>query len=310
MEKFYKLISICSALLLTAGLVSSDFLILDLPINFLPQWTICNFILLLYFTIKRTSRFIILSLFSFTLGLFFIYPYLGVNKTTDNLSKRESILLMNIYTKNPHKKEAIDLIRSRNSSLVVVLEIDPDWQKELEELADIYPYSYYKPELNNFGLAILSKVPLGDTKIFNLSEVPAIKITLNIQERSVDLIALHTFPPVSQAALEIRNSQISQLQDAIISDNRFSIIAGDFNASLWNPIFRKLLKNKKLLDSRLNQGIQSTWPTATIMPYLYLLFPTPIDHLLFSKGLIVLDSEVVSYPGSDHRGMYAEFSFY
>jgi endonuclease/exonuclease/phosphatase (EEP) superfamily protein YafD len=80
------------------------------------------------------------------------------------------------------------------------------------------------------------------------------------------------------------------------------IVAGDFNATPFSPIFRKVIKISGLKDSREGFGWQPSWPT--YVPLLWL----PIDHILVSSEIQVHNRATGSFIGSDHYPVFADLS--
>ena len=69
---------------------------------------------------------------------------------------------------------------------------------------------------------------------------------------------------------------------------------GDLNVSPWSAEFRQLLKDSQLRDSTKGFGLQPTWPTHVR------LMQIPIDHLLYSSDIKIIDRRVGPNIGSDH----------
>jgi endonuclease/exonuclease/phosphatase (EEP) superfamily protein YafD len=72
------------------------------------------------------------------------------------------------------------------------------------------------------------------------------------------------------------------------------VVAGDLNMSPWSPFFRRFMKKSGLKDSEDSFGFQPTWPT--YQPILYL----PLDHVLVSRDIAIVDRRIGAKVGSDH----------
>ena len=70
---------------------------------------------------------------------------------------------------------------------------------------------------------------------------------------------------------------------------------GDFNATPWSFPFRRLLSSTDLSNSARGYGLDLSYPANG-----NLLVRVPIDHLLFSGGLAVVDRRLGPAMGSDH----------
>ena len=74
------------------------------------------------------------------------------------------------------------------------------------------------------------------------------------------------------------------------------IMLGDFNLTPWSSVFRNL-PGRRAGDPR---GV-ATWPVA------FGPFGIPIDHIVFSDDLELVDVELLADIGSDHRPILATF---
>jgi endonuclease/exonuclease/phosphatase (EEP) superfamily protein YafD len=81
------------------------------------------------------------------------------------------------------------------------------------------------------------------------------------------------------------------------------ILAGDLNVTSWSPFFKDWLRESGLHDSRLGFGVQATWPTTSP------LFLIPLDHVLVSPDIQVMQRQVGADVGSDHRPVLIDFTF-
>lgn len=69
---------------------------------------------------------------------------------------------------------------------------------------------------------------------------------------------------------------------------------GDFNMTPWSPKFRQLVADSHLRDTVRGFGLQPTWPAGAPQ------FWIPIDHVLVSPDILVVDRRVGPDLGSDH----------
>ena len=109
------------------------------------------------------------------------------------------------------------------------------------------------------------------------------------------LIAAHAMTPVSPMGLETRNALLDAAGQAAQESESF-ILMGDFNLTPWTPTFRKL-PGQRAGDPRISR----TWPV-TLGP-----FGIPIDHIMFSDDLELVETRVLEPIGSDHYPVLAKF---
>ncbi|CAN5248714.1 hypothetical protein BH11CYA1_BH11CYA1_35120 [soil metagenome] len=167
---------------------------------------------------------------------------------------------------------------------------------------------------DNFGIAILSKFKieresresLGDaglpTIFADIALASKPSLTNLSEKKIIQVIATHPLPPVSPEATAMRDKQMHLLATRIANNKEVTLLAGDFNATPWCYIFQDTLKESGLIDSRLNKGLQASWPT--MLPYTTI----PIDHILMSPSIKCTERKVEQDSGSDHFPVFAKFA--
>ena len=110
---------------------------------------------------------------------------------------------------------------------------------------------------------------------------------------SVRVIATHAMVPVSDRGLKQRNTLLDAAK-GVATDAENFILMGDFNLTPWSPTFRDL-PGRRTGDPR----FQRTWPT------FFPLMGIPIDHMMISENLELVDSRVLETVGSDHYPILA-----
>ncbi|MEX0882773.1 MAG: endonuclease/exonuclease/phosphatase family protein, partial [Cyclobacteriaceae bacterium] len=77
---------------------------------------------------------------------------------------------------NKDRKKLMNLIKQKDPDLILLTEPDLLWTKSLIELDDKYPYSIKEPLSNTYGMILLSKLPLSESKVNYLVEkdIPSI----------------------------------------------------------------------------------------------------------------------------------------
>jgi endonuclease/exonuclease/phosphatase (EEP) superfamily protein YafD len=101
---------------------------------------------------------------------------------------------------------------------------------------------------------------------------------------------------------QIRNKHLMTIAETVRNIDGPSIVMGDLNCTSWSPYFADLLRLSGLRDSRLGFGIQPSWTGNTRF------MAIPIDHVLVSHEIDVLDRHTGSKIGSDHLPVLVDLS--
>lgn len=144
-----------------------------------------------------------------------------------------------------------------------------------------------------WGVALLSRLPIRSTRIVDLGRVVerwdvadryAILAEVAIGDTTVTVTALHLSFALPNALAQLRRL------GGFLPTHRPSVVAGDCN--LWGPLAATTLGNHR----RAVRG--RSWPAAR--PH------SQLDHILVSRSVAVLRSEVLPPAGSDHRPVQAQ----
>lgn len=205
------------------------------------------------------------------------------------------LLLSNVLTDNRDRTSLLALIEREQPDLIALLEVNDAWLADLATLSVSHPYSRLVPRADNFGIALFSRLPLADIKTIYLgpSEVPSIRATLSLNDRSVTVLATHPLPPGNAGNLPLRDLHLAEIAAWSAASPAPVIVLGDLNCTPWSPAFRTLLRDGVLHDT--GRGLSPTWP---VTPWWLRI---PLDHCLVSaNAFVVIDHRVGPDIGSDH----------
>lgn len=200
-----------------------------------------------------------------------------------------------------------ELVAKRRPDLIALVEVDQKWIDSIGASTKSYPYS--KTVSAGAGLALYSKFPIikCDVRYFGRSHHPRIVAVVKVGERDVNLIIVHPTTPKSDASYQERDRELSLIGDEIKALAAPSILIGDLNCGPWAPAFAKLLSTG-LHDSEQGFGPQPSWPARVGRVIEYVPVPpiVPIDHILVSAGIAVLEREAGPAIHSDHLPVFAK----
>lgn len=207
-----------------------------------------------------------------------------------------TLLVANVHTGNRDTTRLLQLIRRENPDVVLTMEVDRRWLRALDELKSTYPHFLEIGRSDNFGIALYSRRPAESIEEIELadSEVPTIVARLRIDGRPLAVFGTHPLPPIGGEYAGLRNRQLAALAELVSRETAPTIVAGDLNVTSWSPAFADFIRSSGLRDSRLGRGLQPSWPTSSP------LIRIPIDHVLVSSDLSILDRHIGDPIGSDH----------
>ncbi len=211
-----------------------------------------------------------------------------------------SIVSFNVHASNRRSAEVLEYLRRSASDVVVLIEVDRRWLSELESLHESYPHRVIVPDDGPFGIALFSKLPIGEYSLLRTggSSSTAICALLDYRGRTIQFVAAHPPPPLLPSMYRDRNHLLALIGERVQTTKLPSIVAGDFNATPWCVGFDPL-RTAGLSDTALGFGVQRTWNSH--IPLMWI----PIDHVVASKEFTTLRRAVGPHCGSDHYAVEA-----
>lgn len=229
------------------------------------------------------------------------YFYFGENNKGEETNFK--IISANIYSQNNEYQSLEDYLKIEKADVVILDELTPDWQKNIDFIRKEYPYYKEEARANNFGIGIYSKIPLDTviTKNYIDKGHPSLIGKLKVNGKEVAILATHPVPPLpNQARFEKRNKQYKLMKEEIDQMKEENIILiGDLNSTVYSPNF-KLVQSDKMKDARTGFGFQNSW--SAFVP----IFRTNIDQCWVSKSIKVTNFYRGEDIKSDHFPIIAE----
>lgn len=206
------------------------------------------------------------------------------------------LLQTNVLSSNTDYHRLIDLVREVNPDMIFLQEVTQEWVHGTKSLLQDYPYAYSEPRSGNFGIAMFSKTALESLTHIDSPPLghPTIVATALLNGETLTLISTHPTIPIGRSLYESRNEHLRSVAELVAKTSGNVVLLGDLNASIWDRQYRKLVAATGLSNARKGAGILPTWPT--YLPFAMI----PIDHVMVSEGLGVVDARVGKRIGSDH----------
>ncbi|MGM0934692.1 MAG: endonuclease/exonuclease/phosphatase family protein [Bacteroidota bacterium] len=244
-----------------------------------------------------------------------IYPYLFGEKSVPDHDGKQiraetsfDILIANVLISNRKSDEFIRIVKQRDPDILLAMEVDYWWMKELQVLKKSYPYQMIYPLDNAYGMSLYSKFPMENKEIKFLKhkDVPSFhaKIVLPV-EKSFILHAVHPVAPVPSSIYpdNVGEEEIALLKigELVARDSLASMVAGDFNDVSWSHTSRMFGKKGELENVRNGRGLYNTFDaTSPILRW-------PLDHYFVTREFALVELERLPKFGSDHFPLYARF---
>lgn len=333
----------------------------DLFSHFRVFWTVCSvFLLILYviFLKQRKVKVKVVGTLFLSLLINFIasksfwtnsqtynYLFLGspnkveisekLERQIQNDTTTKSLLLMNILSSNTNYEEVKRTIKNTDADFVVILELNEEWETELEELKSVYPYEFLDVREDNFGMGIYAKTSFIDSDIIlnskglnelnkelndglakwnsgkdvnildvaKLNGVQMANPAIFVKDETINILLLHPTPPISITKYRERNKYLdTKISFMKGNSNAKTLFVGDLNCSSFSADYKNFLAKSNLKDSQENFGFQPTWNAS--FPF---LMQTQLDHVWHSKEIEVLHRQTLPIKGSDHKAVYVVF---
>ncbi len=312
MRRLILIAAILLALLGTLPLFSPDSYFVDLASHFVVQYMFAAGLLALlsvpYLGWRQPAawRRVLLPALAMAINGFWLLPYLPSAGGGGSLAAgpRLTVIQANLEVFNPARAAFVGWVRENKPDLLVVEELTPPWLDALSGLEKILPHRLVVPRADRFGMGIYSRLPIisGAERRALGSPLPALTARLQWRRGVLRVAAAHPPPPVSPAALAMRNLYLEDLARwARDGAGAPTLLAGDLNSTPFAPAFRRFLGESGLADGRRGQGLLASWPSFAWAP-----LRLGIDHLLTGPGLKLVRLAVSPPLGSDHLALIAE----
>lgn len=185
--------------------------------------------------------------------------------------------------------------------VVVLLEINSDFDVALEDIREQFPYQIKHLEDSPFGIALASRLPIepGTVAFIPTEAFPHVEATLKLPARTrpLALYGLHAPPPLSAEYAAARNAKLEHVARlAAAQPDATPVVVGDFNVTPWSPYFKHFIDSSGLRDTRAPNRLDPTWPVLFGSARLGLA----IDHSFAHPSLRVVKRTVGPDLGSDH----------
>lgn len=271
---------------------------------------------LIFFFRRHWSSYLLILLMLGALGYQFyrIHPYTPFAKKQTSPSGPStknaniSAITANVYMKNHEVQPILNQIYRLEPDLVLLLETDRWWQRQMDTLKATYAYSLSRPLDNTYGMLLYSRLPLQNAEIRYLMEdsIPSMHAQVRLRNGSaVKIYCLHPRPPVppeSKTSTD-RDAELLLVGKMVKQSEEPAIVMGDLNDVAWSYTTRLFLKTSQMFDPRIGRGFYNTFNANNP------LMRCSLDHVFHTEAFQLNKLKVLPDINSDHFPIYFSFSY-
>ena len=268
--------------------------------HFRLQYLVVSLLLLIVFAIRRRAFYSLLLVVALAINASYVLPWYDLPLFEDSEAatgeRQLKLLYANVLSTNRDHERLLELISSERPDVIILQEMSMHWQDAMLILEADYPFRYSAVREDNFGIAMLSRLPLAAATHIDSPPLgyPTIIATTRIGGTDLTMISTHPMIPLGRDNFGARNVQLHSVIELVEQASGEVVLLGDLNASIWGRHYRQFEAATGLRNARRGKGILPTWPT--FMPPAMI----PIDHVLVSSRVGIADIRTGPRIGSDH----------
>lgn len=219
-----------------------------------------------------------------------------------------SVMVSNVLKTNRNVDKLISLVEEMKPDMLLTLETDDWWEKQLHILEEEMPFSIKQPQDNLYGMHLYSRLELVQKAIkFRVQEdIPSFQAEVKLESGvAVQIHCLHPKPPfpTESGTSTYRDGELLMVGKQVKDENRPVLVFGDLNDVAWSRSTSLFQRVGELLDPRIGRGFFNTFHVK------YPLMRWPLDHLFHSDHFKLIALKRLGDVGSDHFPMYIELHF-
>lgn len=219
-----------------------------------------------------------------------------------------ALLFANVLMTNRSSEELLATIREEDPDIVLAVETDGWWQRELDVLAETHPHVVRQPQNNTYGMLLYSRLELVEPEVEFLipADVPSIHTRVKLRSGAlVELRCVHPRPPAPQEAKDAkpRDAELIVVARSLKGKDAPAIVLGDLNDVAWSRSNYEFQDISGLLDPRIGRGFYHTFHAR----YPFLRYP--LDHCFHTKHFRLVSFKRLRKFGSDHFPVGIELSY-
>ncbi|MGH8874101.1 MAG: endonuclease/exonuclease/phosphatase family protein [Acidimicrobiia bacterium] len=290
------LFAVLLALATVTGFAGGFWWVLDVVANFRVQYLVALTLLGLVLLVGRRWRWGLVATAGAAVNLAVILPlYLAPPASAPPGTPVLRVVSFNLFAANERYQDLIGFLRVVDADVVLLHEASLPWEEALTEADLDYSITRSRREQLIFGTLVLAP---GGAQVssfgFAAEEPRAVEVTTELAGEVIRILGVHPLAPTTEPRAAFRDAQLANASQWAASQNVPAAVVGDLNATPWSYPFRRMLADGGLRDSQQGFGLQASFPVSPAWARV------PIDHLLHTPDVIVVDRFLGPDLGSDH----------
>jgi endonuclease/exonuclease/phosphatase (EEP) superfamily protein YafD len=207
------------------------------------------------------------------------------------------LLIANVLQSNRDSRPLLDMVEAVDPDLVLTLESNGWWERELSVLEEAYPRVVRQPQEDTYGMHLYARLELVEPKVSFLLDdyVPSIETGVRLRSGAlIDFHGVHPKPPKPAEDTDERDAELLIVGKDVAGERAPAVVAGDLNDVAWSQTNQLFLEISGLLGPRVGRGLYATHNAD--LP----LLRWPLDHVFFEDSFAILDLRRMGDIGSDH----------
>ena len=210
--------------------------------------------------------------------------------------------------KNPENDRIVEHLLPQNLDILSLQESrqsDIDFLQQRLGLPHATAANNEPKHPHGVSVALLSRYPIvsSDNLAGRSTWAEIIRSIIDVpQYGRIAVYTVHIYPPVSPSSYTNGLQAFDMLQQAIAAETLPTLVAGDFNTTVYSPKLRPL-------QSLLTLNTQSPVPRPSWHSLDVPLLQMRIDHIFHSSDFNLVSTDIGPFTGSDHRAVTSTLAY-
>ncbi len=285
-----------------AGRLGNFFFLFELFSHFAVQYAVLALALTGYWLYAKPRWLAAIAVLVVLLNGLLIYPWFAAPKPSGTGPRDIRVLHANVLYANTDYTRIVRLVQSQSPDVFVLQEMTSASIRGVAALKPLFPYQYHIWSKGPCHILVGSRTPIRvDSSLARPERVISLKTSIRGNEMA--MLTAHPQTPILPASFSDRNEQLAFISQKARRQRLPAVLVGDFNVSVFSPVYRRLFESPGLTACRLGFGLQPTWPR--YLPFMFI----PIDQAFVNNGFRTVNFQTLAQDGSDHKAVVVDLAF-